>query len=512
MVELDVLTVNVEGSIRYETLNDRKYLVAPLSMIVPGVLNGSQGPGLYGLDEIRNTQDAWNNMPIVVNHPTDKDGKGISARNPAILEKTGIGTVFNSTTATGKLASEGWFDIEKTKAVDERILKNLENGNPIELSTGLTLKRIKSKGVHNSKQYTWVAQDFKPDHLAVLPDTKGACSIDDGCGVLVNCEGETKPITNKLSHDDIRVRLSTAVTDELNIGIPKVTDGPSMRKYAWVAEVYDKSFVYEANGKYYSRSYTLDKKSEVITLENDTVEVVRKSEFVPISNQECLNNCDGDTKCKACSKKSTLKIRPITNAAKKKSGKSGANCGIGPNGFSSGNTCAKGSGAAGKGKAKTAKKTSNKPSGQVDLSSKGTGTVKREKPTGGVKKEKSLGIRDNSVKLIESAPKTKPLTKKSTPKKSKGFDNAAWEKAAKESSAAADAKRGIVIKPSSKPVSTFRSRFETRLSQVLQSSGRVNSLKLREIGDISKKKSVKFERKLKKMKIRKIFKDGRGLD
>lgn len=182
---LTTLACNFAGSIRYETLNGRSYIVAPLSMIVPGVLNGSKGPLLYPLPEIQKNADAWNGIPIVVNHPTDEKGNGISARHPKVLEESGIGQVFN-TTVKGKLTAEGWFDVAKTNQVQPSIISSLQSGQPIELSTGLFTKNIPSKGVFNSKQYTYIATNYRPDHLAVLPDKKGACSLEDGCGVLIN--------------------------------------------------------------------------------------------------------------------------------------------------------------------------------------------------------------------------------------------------------------------------------------------------------------------------------------
>lgn len=351
MNTFDQLVANFEGSTRHETLNGREYIVAPLSMIVPGVLNGSQGAGYYPLSEIKDTTDAWNNMPIVVNHPTDSKGKGISARNPKVLEATGIGTVFNATT-NDKLVAEGWFDIEKTKAVDSRIYDKLVANEPFELSTGLTLKKQKRQGVVNKQKYDWIGTSYKPDHLAVLPDKKGACSMNDGCGVLVNEEGETKPVTNKLSFDDIRTRLAKAVTDELNIGIPT---GAS-RNYAWVADIYANEFVYETDGALFSRSYSVDKKTDVITLGDTSTPVRRKSGYEPVANGEGCGCQECKDKSKKKKKASKMKIREITGNAAKKDKKSGANCGIGPNGFSSGNTCARGSGRAGKGKAVTARK------------------------------------------------------------------------------------------------------------------------------------------------------------
>jgi hypothetical protein len=159
-----------------------------MSMIVPGVLNGSKGPLYYPSDEIAKNYLAWNGMPIVLNHPTD-NGNHVSARDPKVLDKFQIGQVFNSRiNGKGKLQADAWFDVERTRLVDRRVLANLEAGKPIELSTGLfTDNEPAPQGVtFNGKPYSEIARNYVPDHLAVLPDQTGACSIKDGCGIMVN--------------------------------------------------------------------------------------------------------------------------------------------------------------------------------------------------------------------------------------------------------------------------------------------------------------------------------------
>lgn len=177
---------NLTGSVRRETLHGREYLVGPLSLIVPGVLKGSQGPLYYPPEEVSRNASAWNGMPIVVYHPT-VDGEGVSARDPKVFNSSGIGTVYHAE-ANGKLTAEGWFDVERVKRVDSRILTALEQGKLIGLSTGLfTDNEVAPEGSsHNGKPYTHVARNYRPDHVAILPDEVGACSIEDGCGVLIN--------------------------------------------------------------------------------------------------------------------------------------------------------------------------------------------------------------------------------------------------------------------------------------------------------------------------------------
>jgi hypothetical protein len=191
---METITVNVTRvQARREQLHGRDYLVVPATLIVPGVLNGSRGALYYPPDEIQKNPDAWNGMPIVVYHPT-RNGKHVSARRPDILRDSGIGVVYGSR-AKGKLSAEAWFDVEATRNYDKKlspeyqILPRLESGGQIELSTGLfTDNEPAPKGSVDNKgrPYQYTARNYKPDHLAVLPDQVGACSIQDGCGIAVN--------------------------------------------------------------------------------------------------------------------------------------------------------------------------------------------------------------------------------------------------------------------------------------------------------------------------------------
>lgn len=184
---METVTTNLAGKTRLATLRGRKYIVAPMTMLVPGVLNGSKGPLLYPEDEVRNNHEAWNNMPIVVYHPTS-DGRPVSARSPEVLDSSSVGMVLKSRIDNGRLKAEGWFDVEACRQVDPRVLSSLERGEPLELSTGLFTENKPAPlgATHNGRAYAYVARRYQPDHLAVLPDQTGACSLRDGCGVLVN--------------------------------------------------------------------------------------------------------------------------------------------------------------------------------------------------------------------------------------------------------------------------------------------------------------------------------------
>jgi len=185
---MEAVVANLTGSIRRESRNGRNYVVAPMTLIVPGVLNGSDGPLYYPPEEILKNPTDWNGVPLVVYHPI-RNGVPTSARDPDIAEKQEIGRVYHAAIDDdGKLKAEGWFELDAVKRVDSRILSALEKGLPIELSTGLSVDKVPGEGTHNGKNYTYIARNYRPDHLAILPDQKGACSVKDGCGVLVNAK------------------------------------------------------------------------------------------------------------------------------------------------------------------------------------------------------------------------------------------------------------------------------------------------------------------------------------
>lgn len=187
---------------RVEFLNGQTYRVAPVTLIVPGVLAGNKGALYYPPEQVVKDYESWNGFPIVVNHPTLPDGQGISARSPGVADKQQVGTLYSAhINNQGKLAAEAWFEEKATKRIDKRIWEKLERQEPIEVSTGLyTTNLVAPQGAnYRGKSYTHIATNYKPDHLAVLPDTVGACSVQDGCGVFNQAtppkkQGKTKMI------------------------------------------------------------------------------------------------------------------------------------------------------------------------------------------------------------------------------------------------------------------------------------------------------------------------------
>ena len=204
------LTANLVGKCRTEEMNGVKYLVAKIAALNPGVLNGSRGPLLYTPEDTRKATKSWNQIPLVVYHPTDDSGKPISANTDGVVH---VGFTKNAKYG-GKLTVEGWFDVEKTKATDSRVYDALVSGTPMEVSTGLgtTNEEAPAGASYLGQLYSHIARDHRPDHLAILPDQRGACSINDGCGLHVNQQGEKmETVTISVNKTTLRDAVANAV-------------------------------------------------------------------------------------------------------------------------------------------------------------------------------------------------------------------------------------------------------------------------------------------------------------
>lgn len=199
MTQFAANSVRLGKAERHVDGNGRAWWVAPAASIIgDGVLNGSKGALHYPAQHVEASTPHWDGKPITLRHPTDPiSGAHLSA---AEAPNQHLGVV-KDTVYNGKLRHKMWFSEEALESRAPNILYNLKAGIPLELSTGLYTENDAGAGKNKAgKSYTHTAKNYRPDHIAVLPDEVGACSLNDGCGVGVINKRVAELVTNEERH------------------------------------------------------------------------------------------------------------------------------------------------------------------------------------------------------------------------------------------------------------------------------------------------------------------------
>lgn len=202
------------NSLRSDRIGDRSYVVAPVVAVIAKVLNGQYLPA----EEIAKRPFAWNGRPLVDGHPQDDAGMYVTANCPCTLERFGLGQLFGAQAQDDKLLGEAWFDVAQCEATarGSAILAALSAGRQIEVSTAYWCEIEAVGGEHEGTQYFGVQRDITPDHLAILLDEIGACSIKDGCGVgRTNSNGGISMQVNETQQDEVEVGVNEEQVEEV---------------------------------------------------------------------------------------------------------------------------------------------------------------------------------------------------------------------------------------------------------------------------------------------------------
>jgi len=297
------IITNFTGTIRHDTMEGKEYLVAPMIMITEGVHVGSNGALYYPKEELSKTPAVWNHKPVVVYHP-QANGVNVSACDPVILTNRKIGVIMNTKYEEGKLKAEAWLDPERMKKVDDRILDSIEKNQMMELSTGVYTDNESEEGDWNGEHYDAIARNYRPDHLALLPDLIGACSIEDGAGFLrlnekngvltLDVDGLEKEqrIYLRENKEDIVKQLSNLIVSILG---KKDDDINKSRK----ENEMDKEKFIEDLIKNESTQWTDDDKETLMEMEEEVLE-----KMTPVKNEAEENKEENKDKSKSDEKSS----------------------------------------------------------------------------------------------------------------------------------------------------------------------------------------------------------------
>jgi len=230
----------------------KKHLVVPVVMMVEGVHYGSHGPLLHSIDELGRFPDSWNGIPVVINHP-EIEGRNVSANSPEIIEQQTVGRVYNTYVKDSrKLAAEAWLDEERLQNLSKEVLDHVKKGEPIEVSLGLFSDDDVTEGDWNGEHYEAIAKNHRPDHLALLPCSVGACSLIDGCGLGVNSDKTMEIDCTDMSQTVTTTEVPEFTRNEFSINNLKKEDKEMAEKVKCTPCVKEKvdSLIANSQGKY----------------------------------------------------------------------------------------------------------------------------------------------------------------------------------------------------------------------------------------------------------------------
>ena len=293
--------------VRHETYNGSNYLVVPVVMMVEGVHSGSHGPVLHLASELGKIPESWNGMPVTINHP-QKDGVYVSANSPEILSSWAVGQVFNTRMEGDALKAEAWIEESRIQSISPETLEKINNGEIIEVSVGVFSEEEIADGEHNGEAYIAIARNHRPNHLALLPDATGACSVSDGCGIRTNQKGEKMSdatlVINEENEQHVFKTLAERGITVNETGYYELaskaqtllnTKDNGMASF-YLEEIFDKEIVYkvhqyDANGgrsvSFFKQSYQENAAGE-LELTGEAVRVKREVSYpaVPQANEK----------------------------------------------------------------------------------------------------------------------------------------------------------------------------------------------------------------------------------
>jgi len=301
--------------VREEVLNNTTYMVVPVTMMVEGVHNGSRGPIFHSAAELGKIVESWNGIPVTIGHPM-VDNAFVPANSPQVLQEWGYGIVFNAHMSGVQLKAEAWIEKAKLQANNENLHDRIMNGEIIEVSVGVFSDEQEIEGTWHNETYRAVAYNFRPEHLALLPNQQGACSVNDGCGIRVNNENMTLNSKNVLEvmqqlkqkgvYLDSQFSVSASLMERVDKVRSKLYSMDTETMFFYIEDVDETFFIYRKHTRgddestLYKQGYGVAADGSIEFI-GQPVQVVKRVEYDLLTTNKVKTMAN--EKCTPCVKK-----------------------------------------------------------------------------------------------------------------------------------------------------------------------------------------------------------------
>jgi len=299
--------------IRRENRKGVEHIILTSFTLPPNiVMNG----GLYPADEIDKSFESLNRTPVTVEHP-EIDGMFVSASDPETDFDFRFGA-FNENARKmddGRIALDKVINVQKALMTEKgkRLLDRIEeletndNARPMHTSVGVFVDVEDTELSTNEmgQEFTWIARDMIFDHDAILLDSVGASTPEQGTGIGINKEqlkvshfvvdsDDGKDISNEMPkefqdkakslHSNNKVTFAK-IFEELHRLI-NLDNKEGEHNWLLHESVTDDSFVFETqSGELFKSNYSVDDNGN-IAIQDSRLPVERVVSFPPINTTD----------------------------------------------------------------------------------------------------------------------------------------------------------------------------------------------------------------------------------
>ena len=292
-----------------EVINEVPHYVVPVVMMVEGVHNGSGGRTYHSSQELSNSVELWQNVPVTIHHPVIGD-EFVSVHEDGIKEQYVVGYVSEAVMKDNKLTATLKLNCERLNEVSPEIVQDIQNGHIMEVSIGVFTDTEEKEGEWNGETYERIAHNHRPDHLALLPGEVGACSVKDGCGLRVNNKKEggtnvdvvtvNSEMLKHLNKEGFAVVPITINQEGFSAIMNRIygmlNSMDTQGVYYYLEEAYDGYLIYnkrteDGKSELYKQSYQTNADG-TMELTGEPVKVMRKIEYIQVNNKKEEEMCE----------------------------------------------------------------------------------------------------------------------------------------------------------------------------------------------------------------------------
>lgn len=285
-------------AIKRETIDGIEHIIVS-SFTLPEnvVMNGI----MYPAEEINNSFEGLNRTLAPVEHPTNAQGDFVSASDPEAIHNFYAGAFNDNAVKVGnRIHLDKIINVPEAMKTDrgKRLLDRLneletsDKPRPIHTSTGIFLEvEMLDEPQTNADgdEFKMIARNMVFDHDAILLDSVGAATPNQGVGMAVNKNGEKLDVEIiNLDIKDSRVNKEHQSFSELEQAIRDALERSAIDGFIFFEELFDDHVIFHTESGLFSVPFSSDETGRV-TITGIPLPVERKVTFIPKTNSKEVN-------------------------------------------------------------------------------------------------------------------------------------------------------------------------------------------------------------------------------